>query len=248
MTFQTSRRRSRRIALVVALIVSFEGHSFAKLETWRTEGATAFGKAKRDGVVVSDAGKVRLGQSLKSLGTLDATRVWDLLKAPSGELFAATGDEGKVFRREAKEDSPWTVAFDAADTQALSLAIGAERHVFVGTGPTGQVIDLTDPKHPSSRPAPAVQYIWDLASDSKGNLYAATGPNGQLWKRSSEGGTWTLVHDSAHRHLLYFVGNSRLDGGHVVVIQCGQVQAAFLARRDLDGRIHARARQLSAAV
>src|SRR5205823_1034241 len=68
-------------------------------------------------------------------------------------------------------------------------------------GPSGQVVDVTDPKHPASRPSPGVQYVWDLASDPSGNLYAATGPTGQLWKRSAEG-TWSLLYDSKHSHLL----------------------------------------------
>ena len=175
--------------------------AFAKLEAWREETASAFNKAKRERLVVSDAGKVRLGHALKPLGSIDAARVWDLTLNKSGELFAATGDDGKVFRREGGPDAPWHLAYDAADTQALALALGPDGHVFAGTGPNGQVVDVTDPKHPASRPNPGVQYIWDLASDPAGNLYAATGPTGQLWKRSPAG-AWTLLLDSKHSHLL----------------------------------------------
>ena len=192
-----------RLALGLATVWFFWGQPlFAKLETWRTEGASSLAKGKRDRVVLSDAGKLRLGYSLKPIGTLDATRVWDLARDSKGNLFAATGDEGRVFRRDGKEDAPWSLAFDAADTQALALGVGPEGHIFVGTGPSGQVVDVTDPKHPRSRPSPAVQYIWDLAADAKGNLYAATGPTGQLWKRSAESGAWNLVFDSKHDHLL----------------------------------------------
>ncbi len=107
-------------------------------------------------------------------------------------LYAATGDAGKVFRREPKADAPWTVVYDSSDTQVLSLAVLADGTVYAGTGPNGKVVNLTDPKHPASRPSPKVQYIWDLAADAQGNLYAATGPNGQLWKRSADG-KWALV-------------------------------------------------------
>ena len=44
-------------------------------------------------------------------------------------------------------------------------------------GRTARSSNLTDPKHPASRPDPKVQYIWDLAADPQGNLYAATGPD-----------------------------------------------------------------------
>ena len=60
---------------------------------------------------------------------------------------------------------------------------------------------MTDPQHPASRPDPKVQYIWDLAADAQGNLFAATGPSGQLWKRSRDG-KWSLVFDSKATHLL----------------------------------------------
>lgn len=174
----------------------------AKLETWRVDTAQGFAKARRDRVVVSDSGRVRLGHGLAPLGTLDAARVWDLLRGPAKALYAATGDDGKVFRREAKGDAAWTVALDAPETQALALAAGKDGHIYAGTGPEGRVVDVTDPKHPSSRPDPKVLYIWDLAVDRAGDLYAATGPTGQLWKRSASDGKWSLVLDSAHSHLL----------------------------------------------
>ena len=43
--------------------------------------------------------------------------------------------------------------------------------------------------------------VWALAADPRGNLYAATGPTGQLWKRSVDG-AWSLLLDSKHAHLL----------------------------------------------
>ena len=83
----------------------------------------------------------------------------------------------------------------------MSLAVLADGTVFAGTGPNGQVVNLSDLKHPATRPNPKVQYIWDLAADSQGRLFAATGPNGQLWKRSPDG-KWSLLYDSKATHLL----------------------------------------------
>ena len=175
--------------------------AWAKLETWRQEGAAAFSKHHRERVVISDQGHARLGQALLPTGPLAAERVWDLARASDGTVFAATGDAGKVFRQSTKEGAAWTVALDAADTQALALAATPDGKVYVGTGPGGQVIEVTDPQHPASRPDPKVQYIWDLAADAQGNLFAATGPAGQLWKRSRDG-KWSLVFDSKATHLL----------------------------------------------
>ena len=141
------------------------------------------------------------GQALLPTGPLAAERVWDLARASDGIVYAATGDSGKVFRQSTQGGAAWTVALDAADTQALALAATPDGKVLSARGPSGQVIEVTDPQHPASRPDPKVQYIWDLAADAQGNLFAATGPAGQLWKRSRDG-KWSLVFDSKATHLL----------------------------------------------
>jgi hypothetical protein len=201
----SSIRRSFRshpaACIAICLAVLATAPVVAKVETWRQEGPPAFAKCRREGIVISDSGRVRLGHALAPLGSLAAERVWDLAQARDGALFAATGDAGKIFRREPKVDASWTLVHDSNDTQALSLAVLADGTVYAGTGPNGQVINLTDPAHPASRPSPKVQYIWDLAADPHGNLYAATGPNGQLWKRSADG-KWALAYDSKASHLL----------------------------------------------
>ncbi len=179
----------------------FTRRARAKVETWRQEGPSAFAKAHRESVVLSDNGRVRLGHAVSPVGTLGAARVWDLARTRDGSLLTATGDSGQVFRLEARPGAGWTVFYDAADSQVLALATTSDGTIFAGTGPKGQVVNLTDPQHPASRPDPKVQYIWDLAADSQGNLFAATGPDGQLWKRS-RAGRWTLLYDSKSSHLL----------------------------------------------
>ena len=190
-----ARRLGTPTFLVLVASMSIE----AKVETWRHEGAAAFGKGHREGVVISDGGRVRLAQSIQGTAKLDAARVWDLSRSKDGAVFAATGNDGKVFRREGRGE--WAVAFDSGDSQALSIAVTPDGEVFAGTGPGGSVVEVGDPKHPASRPDPQVQYIWDLAVDPRGNLYAATGPTGQLWKRAVDG-AWSLLLDSKHGHLL----------------------------------------------
>ncbi len=189
--------------LMVLLVIAgpLAGPATAKVETWRQEGPSAFARAHKEGVVISDNGRVRLGHSVAPVGKLEAARVWDLARTADGSILAATGDSGRVYRRGPKQDAAWSVAYDASDSQVLSLVACPDGTLVAGTGPTGQVVNVSDPHHPASRPDPKVQYIWDLAADSAGNVYAATGPNGQLWKRSREG-RWSLVYDSRSTHLL----------------------------------------------
>ncbi|MFO0954051.1 MAG: hypothetical protein U0835_23430 [Isosphaeraceae bacterium] len=216
--------------MAILAAAALTGTALAKLETWRQEGAATFAKHHRERVVISDQGRVRLGQALVPTGPLAAERVWDLARAQDGSVFAATGDAGKVFRRAPGEKDAWTVALDAADTQALALAAAPDGRVFAGTGPGGQVIELTDPKHPASRPDPKVQYIWDLAADANGAIYAATGPTGQLWKRTRDG-KWSLLLDSRAAHLLCVAVAA--DG----VVYAGSDGEGLIYRVAADGKV-----------
>ncbi len=198
---RTCPRIGRPILLLFVALTLVGVPAFAKVETWRHDSASAFEKGKTEHVVISDAGILRLARSVEPTAALDASHVWALARTKDGTLFAATGDAGKVFRREA--DKPWEVAVDVEDTQVLSVVAASDGRVFAGTGPSGQVVEISDPKHPASRPGPDVKYIWDLAVSPDGTLFAATGPNGQLWKRSKgDEASWTLVLDSPHPHLL----------------------------------------------
>ena len=187
------------LAVLAGLTATARG---SKVETWKVDNQASFFKGKRERVIVSDTGRVRLSLGLAGdhAKGLSARRVWKLARTDDGSIYAATGDEGKVFKLVPKTDA-WTTVLDAADTQIFSLAVLADGKVMAGTGAGGQVIDVTSADHPASRPDPAVKYIWDLAADKAGNLYAATGPSGQLWKRAADG-KWTLILDTKHSHLL----------------------------------------------
>ena len=177
------------------------------------KAAAAFAKHHRERVVISDQGRVRLGQALVPTGPIAAERVWDL--ARTGRTARSTprrAMSGKVFRR----SSQGRGRLDRGPRRGRHPGPVAGRRlpegkVFVGTGPSGQVIEVTDAQHPASRPDPKVQYIWDLAADPRVSLYAATGPGGQLWKRARDG-KWSLLLDSKASHLLSVAVGRRRHG------------------------------------
>ncbi|QEH33258.1 Two component regulator propeller [Aquisphaera giovannonii] len=189
------------ITAAVGLAAALSSPALAKLETWRQEGSAVFARHRRERVVISDQGRVRLGRELVPAGTIAAERVWDLARGSDGTVYAATGDGGKVFRGDGKAGSPWALALATGDGEVLSVAATPDGRVFAGTGPGGQVVEVTGQAHRPSRPDPRVRYIWDLAADADGSLYAATGPTGQLWKLGRDG-KWTLLLDSKAGHLL----------------------------------------------
>src|SRR4051794_503280 len=155
-------RSARTLRAAILLLATVATAALAsKVETWRQEGASTFQKSKKERVVISDSGRIRLARSIEPTEGIDATQVWDLARG-GDSVYAATGNAGRVFRRQGQ--GKWTLAYDADDSQALSLATLPDGRVFAGTGPTGQVVEVSDPKHPASRPDKEVLYIWDLAA------------------------------------------------------------------------------------
>ena len=183
------------------------------LPRWKPGGRKdcgAFAKAHREGVVISDNGRVRLGHALAPLGRSGSSGSGTWRALARGSCWRPPETAARSWaasRSPARTGASSTIAPPAARGLPRDRLPGAlaRRHAggisYAGTGPSGQVVNLTDPKHPASRPDPKVQYIWDLACDQQGNLLAATGPNGQLWKRSPRA-NGRCLYDSKSTHLL----------------------------------------------
>src|SRR5262249_39545999 len=130
------------LLLTCAMLTMTTGFAWAsKVEIWRQDTTQAFAKAKKEHVVVSDAGRIRLGRAVATTGAIEASHVWDLARAKDGVVYAATGNAGKVYRKEGEGD--WTVAYDAEDSQALSAVALADGRVFVGLGPSGSIVEIS---------------------------------------------------------------------------------------------------------
>jgi hypothetical protein len=173
----------------------------AKEEIWRHESFAALNAGTRAGVVVAESGRVWLGPRLSRVEGLEAARVWALVMADGGTLWAATGDQGRIYRR---AEGNWELVHDAESGQVLSLAAGPGGRVAAGTGPGGRVIELDQAGQVvgSEQLGPEVAYVWGLAYAGDGSLLAATGPQGQLWRRPAGGGPWALLFDARQPHLL----------------------------------------------
>jgi outer membrane protein assembly factor BamB len=158
----------------------------AKVKTWHTHAPADYGRAAFRQAVVSNEGALRLSRQLRPLAALDATHVWALAEDGAGNLFAATGDEGKVYK--VAPGGKVSVAYAGGESQVLCLAVGGDGAVYAGTGPGGSIVRI-DP-HGKARTFcdTGESYVWSLAVDRKTQtLYAGTGPKGRICKVTPEG-------------------------------------------------------------
>ena len=70
----------------------------AKVKVWDQHAPSHYEKAQFQQAVVSSEGMIRLGRRWAPFADLDAAHVWDLVEVKDGVLFAAAGDEGKVYK------------------------------------------------------------------------------------------------------------------------------------------------------
>jgi hypothetical protein len=177
----------RALLVSAALCLVFPAASpAAKVKVWHRYSADHYEKARLKNAVLSTEGTLRLSRQLKPLAKLDANHVWDLAEDQGGNLYVATGDEGRIYKVNAA--GKVSVAYAGEDSQVLSLAVGADGSIYAGTGPHGQVIRIQPGEPPQVIARDLGKYVWCLAVDPTGQtLYAGTGPRGRIYKLSSEG-------------------------------------------------------------
>ena len=104
----------------------------------------------------------------------EARYVWAMARGPQGEIYAATGIDGKIFVIEADGSSGKTLA-DVKTDNLLCLAFGPDGMLYAGTDEDGLIYRI----NPTSG-ATYVMYdaaepeISSIVVDNEGNIFAAT--------------------------------------------------------------------------
>src|SRR5438128_2688287 len=115
----------------------------AKVKVWQHHAPGHFEKALLHQAVVSSEGALRLSRQLKPLTSIDATQIWDIAEDKEGNLYVATGDDGKLFK--VSPAGKVTLAYTSEDSQILCLATAADGSIYAGTGPGGTILRV-DPQ------------------------------------------------------------------------------------------------------
>jgi hypothetical protein len=220
--------RSSLIAFIASLTFAAVSAEAGKVKVWHHHTPVQYEKAHFAGAVVSNEGAIRLSRQLRPLASLDAVRVWDVAEDRDGNLYAATGDEGKIFK--IAPDGKTTVAYTSDDGQVLCLAVASDGSIYAGTGPSGRVLRI-DPKGAAKvLYATSESYVWSLAADSKGDvIYAGTGPKGRIYKITPDGKA-SVFYTTKQEHVLSLAVGS--DG----MLYAGADKGGLVYRIDQRGK------------
>lgn len=172
----------------------------AKVKVWHHAAQADYKASKFQQAVISDGGVLRLSKKIKSIIGLKATHIWDLEEDDRGNLYVATGGEGKIYRVTPK--GKVSVAYTSSDSQILCLGRGENGTIYAGTGPSGTLVRI-GPKGETKVVAKRLgSYVWSLAIDDKtGTVFAGTGPKGRVYEVSSTG-LVSLFYETKQDHIL----------------------------------------------
>ncbi len=135
--------RSRLSFIVAVIFLCPSLLSAAKVKVWYQHTPAQYDKAQLKQMVVSSEGTLRLSRRLRPLAGLDAAHVWDMVEDRDGNLYVATGDEGKIYTLP-PEGKPVEV-YAGEQSQILCLAAASDGSIYAGTGPNGQILRI-DPR------------------------------------------------------------------------------------------------------
>src|SRR5579871_3614905 len=136
-------RCSYLVAVVLICTAFLVPSSFlfaAKVKVWYQHTPAQYDKAQLKQMVLSNEGVLRLSRQLRPLAGLDVAHIWDMVEDRDGNLFVATGDEGKIYKVAA--DGKPIVVYAGQQSEVLCLALASDCSVYAGTGPHGQILRI----------------------------------------------------------------------------------------------------------
>jgi hypothetical protein len=202
----------RKRIIFLLLICAIPAPAWAvKTSHWVHTTEADFKQGTFKNVVATNLGDLKLSREVKTLLGEDArvSAVFSLAQTSDGTIYAGTGPEGILLA--VKDDKITTAAELGAHTNVFSLLVDSKGRLLIGTGgEKGEIyrIDKPGEKPKSIFSADGVQYIWAMTQTSDGMLYAAAGPNGQLFQISPDGSNKVLF-DSDENNLLCMTSDGK---------------------------------------
>ena len=224
-------RPRKQFFLVLTVLLLFA--TFASAEgtrTWEQSKFEDLSKGAATGVAIGSTGGLELAPAFKAISTTPSTYIWSIAADQSGNLYAATGGPARVYRITPQGQS--STIFEPQELQVQALAVDKNGILYAATNPDGKVYRIEhmagvaatkgkteNPKATSEFSAsvyfdPGTKYIWDLAFDSAGNLYVATGDHGEIYRVTPKGEHSVFFKsDEAHIRVLSVDGQGNLIAG-----------------------------------
>ncbi len=191
----------RKIIFYLFFSVSFWFvYSFATTTSfWKVELKEDFEKGRPVGISISERGELRIAPQIELLVDTGEPYIWALAQDQQGNIYAGTGDGGKIFKIDKK--AKHSLFFDSPELEILSLTVDSKGNIYAGTSPDGLVYKITTKGEASTFFKTEENYVWSLDVDPQGNIYAGTGPQGRIYRIDPKG-RGSSFYSTGEKHIL----------------------------------------------
>jgi outer membrane protein assembly factor BamB len=176
---------------------------------WTTDGTDSLlqqlDRIEFENVSIHRQGTVTLAPALVAGALDDAAAVWQTATDRSGNVYVATGNQGRLYRMRPSSilrRSPLPeLVFDSGAGEILALTTDAAGTVYFGTTPGGEIYRVRPGGKPELLCSTGESYIHSIiAAPASGAILAATGEHGKLL-RISPSGKATEIFTARQAHL-----------------------------------------------
>lgn len=196
-------------SLMALLLIPVCIASAVSTSLWEQHQRTDFEAGEIKKISVSSRGDAELSHKIDGFSKIDEARVWALVEDSEGNIYAGTGNEGKIYKISA-DGQNFSLYYDSPEVEIYSLAIGADDTLYAGTGPDGLIYKITDESTPpETLLKEGDKYVWAMHLDDAGNLFAVTGLEGKVYKITPEGEV-NVLFDAEEKNIVSLVA---YDGG-----------------------------------
>ena len=191
-------------SLILTAFIYTSMASAVNTSLWEQKNHADFESGKPKDLSLTSTGDVMLSPKIDSFTKLKETQVWALVEDSAGNLYAGTGNEGKIYKIAADGDTA-ELYYNSPEVTIYSLAIGPDNVLYAGTGPDGLIYKITDATTPPTTLLnEGDKYVWALKFDDAGNLYAATGTDGKIYKITPDGES-SVLFDAEEKNIMTFL-------------------------------------------
>lgn len=170
----------------------------SKVLKWK--GVRELSKATIENVTVDHRGLASLSYDIDSLFESTEIFLWDCDFDKKGNIYVASGNEGKVFRI-TPSGQVFTIFSGESGAEVFAVAVDAQDNIYIGESPSGIIYRIGMGEKEEEYFTTGEQYIWDLAFDAAGRLFAATGDRGKVY-RISQKGKGEVYYSSTESHVM----------------------------------------------
>jgi len=196
-----TRTATQAWTAAMVLACAWPAHA-VKTNIWRHDQAEDFEKGTFEQTVATSLGQITLARTTTVLLSENdqADYINALAQAPSGTIYAATGPNGVIYKL---TDHSVDVFARAEDKNIFSLLIAKDGSLLAGTGGArGRILKIDRSGKVSVFFAPPdVHYVWAMSRGPAGEIYAATGPNGQVFV-VDPAGQGKVLYRAKQKHML----------------------------------------------